>query len=105
MSEVYKIEVPQAFGTQFDEIGIFSKRGALDYFRATLRAADAKAAYISPAMFAPRRIKCRRDAAEWLERLPLRTPWDLGLYGIRNGVLKEIATFRVTCYTVSTNWL
>lgn len=105
MSEVYKIEVAPNYGAEFAEVGIFSKRGARVYLRAQLTDLKASRKFLAPGMFAPRRIKSGRDAAEWLERLPLRTPWELALYGTQEGEIKEFTQIRVTCYTVNTNWL
>lgn len=104
MSEVYKIEVAPHYGAEFAEVGIFSKRGARMYLRAQLTALKAARKYLSPTMFAPRRIKSGRDAAEWLERLPLRSPWELALYGTQEGKIKEFTQIRVTCYYINTNW-
>lgn len=105
MSEVYKIEVAPRYGEEYAEVGIFSKRGARVYLRAQLTALKAARKYLSPGMFAPRRIKSGREAAEWLERLPLRAPWELALYGTQEGKIKEFTQIRVTCYSVNTNWL
>jgi hypothetical protein len=105
MSEVYKIEVATSYGEAFAEVGIFSKRGARMYLRAQLSTLKAQRKYLSPTMFAPRRIKSGREASEWLERLPLRTPWELALYGAQDGEIMEFTQIRVTCYTVNANWL
>lgn len=105
MSEVYKIEIAPSYGEEFAEVGIFSKRGARVFLNAQLTALKASRKYLAPGMFAPRRIRGGRAAAEWLERLPLRAPWELALYGSQEGEIKEFTQIRVTCYTVNTNWL
>ena len=100
MSEVYKIEVAPGYGGEFAEVGMFSKRGARVYLRAHLAEAEAEAKYLAPSMFAPLRVRSGREVAEWLERLPYFTPWELCLYGERDERRQEVERFRITCYTV-----
>lgn len=105
MNEVYKIESAAAFGEQFREIGIFSKRGALDYFRSQLAAPGAKNPYLAGSMNAPQRIESGREVAAWLDGLAFRSPWEMALYGTRGDYRERIALYRVTCYAVNTSWL